>query len=52
MNQAPVFGRSSRIAIGKEAVSGEDRRGHQNSKQTGKTGFKGSRIIKKAFCYT
>jgi hypothetical protein len=27
MNQAPVFGRSSRIAIGKEAISDEDRRG-------------------------
>jgi hypothetical protein len=52
VNRAPGFGRSSRIAIGKEAVSGEDRRGHQNSKQTGKTGFKGSRIIKKVFCYT
>jgi hypothetical protein len=52
IDRAPGFGGSSRIAMGKEAVSGEDRRGHQNSKQTGKTGFKGSRIIKKVFCYT
>jgi hypothetical protein len=28
MNQALGFGRSSRTAIGREAASGEDRRGH------------------------
>jgi hypothetical protein len=52
MRRAPGFGCSSRIAIGKEAASDEDRRGLQNFKQTGKDGLKGSRIIKKAFCYT
>jgi hypothetical protein len=40
MGRAPGFGRSSRIAMGKEAVSGEDRRGLQNFKQTGNAGLR------------